>query len=57
MKLPLETISGTIWGGVILTAILALLTNVIPRGYNIVMLIVLLLWAVLFGLMRKPTMP
>ncbi|HLQ35485.1 MAG TPA: hypothetical protein VK457_22585 [Chloroflexota bacterium] len=57
MKLPLETISGTIWAGVIITALLALLTNVIPSGYNIAMLVVLLIWAGMFGLLVKPTPP
>jgi len=57
MKNPLDSISGTIWSGVILAAILALITFTIGGGYNVVMLIVLVLWAILFGLMRKPTMP
>jgi hypothetical protein len=57
LKNPLETISGTIWAGVILTAILALITNLIPSGYNIAMLVVLVLWAVMFGWLRQPTMP
>ena len=57
MKLPIETISGTIWAGVIIAALLALITNVIPSGYNIAMLVVLLIWAVMLGLLRGPKMP
>jgi len=57
MKNPLDSISGTIWSGVILTIILAFISFAISKGYNLAMLVVLILWAVLFGLMRKPTMP
>ncbi|HVA26499.1 MAG TPA: hypothetical protein VMW62_19180 [Chloroflexota bacterium] len=57
MKNPVDSISGTIWSGVILTIVLAFLSLAVSKGYNLAMLIVLILWGVLFGLMRKPTMP
>ncbi len=58
MKLPLETISGTIWAGIITAALLAFIINIIPgAGVSIAILIVLVLWVILFLLMVKPTPP
>jgi|GEM_PF-4717638 uncharacterized membrane protein len=56
MKLPVETISGTIWAGVIIAIILGLVVSLIPGvGWMIASAIVLLLWLILFGLLSGPT--
>lgn len=58
MKLPLETISGTIWAGVIMAAILAFIVAIIPgAGAGIAILVVLVLWIIMFLLLVKPTPP
>lgn len=59
MKLPLETQTATVVAGVILTAVFALLVNVVPGGMSggvgVVNFLVLLLWLGMFGLLRKPS--
>ena len=58
MKLPIETISGTIWAGIVIAAVLAFLVNIIPgAGAAVAMLVVLVLWAIMFALLSKPTPP
>lgn len=61
MKLPLETMSGTIWAGIIWAAILPFLVAIIPGGMSggigITLAVVIILWLVLFALMAKPTPP
>jgi hypothetical protein len=59
MKLPLETMSGTIWAGIIIAGILALVVNLIGggAGVGVAILIVLVLWIIMFGLLIKPTPP
>ena len=58
MKLPLETISGTIWAGIIVAALLAFLINIIPgAGVTVATLLVLVMWVVMFLLLVKPTPP
>jgi len=58
MKLPLETISGTIWAGIIIAAVLAFLVNIIAgAGAWVAILVVLLLWILMGGLLVKPTPP
>jgi len=58
MKLPLETISGTIWAGVIIAIVLGFLVSIIPgAGWMVASLVVLILWAIMFSLLVKPTPP
>ncbi|HLY67655.1 MAG TPA: hypothetical protein VKU60_19105 [Chloroflexota bacterium] len=57
MKLPLETISGTIWAGIIIAALLALVAGIIPGGWMLDVVIILIIWLVMFGLLVKPTPP
>ncbi len=55
MKLPLETMSGTVVAGVILTALFALIANVMSGGYAVDIVIILVLWLGMFGLLSKPS--
>jgi hypothetical protein len=58
MKLPLETISGTIWAGIIWAAVLAFLVAIIPGvGAGVAILVVLALWVIMGLLLVKPTPP
>ena len=57
MKLPIEGMTATVVTGVVLTALFALIANVIPGGWAIDILLVLVIWLIMFGLLSKPTPP
>ena len=61
MKLPFETMSGTIWAGIFWAAVLPFLVAIIPGGMaggiGVALAVVIVLWLILFGLMSKPTPP
>ena len=55
MKLPLDTLWGTIISGVILTALLVLVGALFgATGVWIDIVIVLICWLGMFGVLRKP---
>ena len=57
MKLPIEGMTATVVSGLVLTALFALIANVVPGGWWIDLLIVLVIWIVMFLLLVKPTPP
>jgi hypothetical protein len=57
MKLPIEGMTATVVSGVILTALFALIANVVTGGWVIDVILVLVIWLIMFGLLVKPTPP
>ncbi|HLG71276.1 MAG TPA: hypothetical protein VK009_12690 [Chloroflexota bacterium] len=57
MKLPIEGMMSTVITGLVLTAIFALIANVVNGGWWIDLILVLVIWLIMFGLLRKPTPP
>jgi uncharacterized membrane protein SirB2 len=57
MKLPIESMTSTVVSGVILTALFALIANVVSGGWIIDVVLILVIWLVMFALLQKPTPP
>ncbi len=57
MKLPIEGMMSTVITGLVLTAIFAFIANVVNGGWWIDLILVLVIWLIMFGLLRKPTPP
>ena len=57
MKLPIEGMTATVVTGVVLTALFALIANVVTGGWAIDLVLVLVIWLIMFGLLQKPTPP
>jgi hypothetical protein len=43
--------------GVVLTALFALIANIVSGGWVIDIILVLIVWLIMFGLLVKPTPP
>lgn len=57
MKLPIEGMTATVVSGLVLTALFALIANVVSGGWVIDIILVLIVWIVMFLLLVKPTPP
>lgn len=57
MKLPIEGMTATVVTGVVLTALFALIANLVTGGWVIDIILILVIWLVMFGLLSKPTPP
>ena len=57
MKLPIEGMTSTVVSGVILTALFALIANIISGGWVIDIILILVIWIIIFALLVKPTPP
>ena len=57
MKLPIEGMTSTVVSGVILTVLFALIANMMSGGWLIDIVLVLVVWAIMFSLLVKPTPP
>jgi uncharacterized membrane protein SirB2 len=57
MKLPIEGMTATVVTGVVLTALFALIANIVSGGWVIDVIIILIVWIVMFLLLVKPTPP
>jgi uncharacterized membrane protein SirB2 len=57
MKLPIEGMTATVVTGVVLTALFALIANIVSGGWVIDVIIILIIWIVMFLLLVKPTPP
>ena len=57
MKLPIEGMTATVVTGVVLTALFALIANIVSGGWIIDVIIILVIWIVMFLLLVKPTPP
>jgi hypothetical protein len=55
MKTPLDTMSGTVWAGLILTVIFVLIAFNVPRGWVVDLVLIAIIWLGMFGLLRKPS--
>jgi len=55
MKLPLESLWGTVISGLVITIVLALIIMIAgPAALWIDLVIVLVVWLGMFGILRKP---
>lgn len=57
MKLPIEGMTATVVSGVILTALFALIANIVSGGWVIDLILILIIWLIMFALLVKPTPP
>ena len=57
MKLPIEGMTATVVTGVVLTALFALIANIVSGGWVIDVILILVIWVIMFLLLVKPTPP